>query len=84
MTAEIHLLFNVALAAIFIGPLDAVAWLLVRILPEKKRPDDASLPRYLDDAALENPPLALANAAREMLRMGGFRRGDVAPGHDRD
>src|SRR6202167_4094248 len=27
MTAEFHVAFNVALAAIFIGPLDAVAWL---------------------------------------------------------
>jgi phosphate:Na+ symporter len=70
MTAEFHMLFNVALAAIFIGPLDAVAWVLARILPEKKQPDDASMPRYLDDAALETPPLALANAARETLRMG--------------
>jgi len=70
LTAEFHLLFNVALAAIFIGLLDAEAWLLVRILPEKKRPDDISVPRYLDDAALENPPLALANAARETLCMG--------------
>jgi phosphate:Na+ symporter len=70
MTAEFHLLFNVALAAIFIGLLDAVARLLVRILPEKKRTDDAAVPRYLDDASLETPPLALANAARETLRMG--------------
>ncbi len=70
MTAEFHLLFNVALAAIFIGPLDAVAWLLIRILPERKQPDDPSVPRYLDDAALETPPLALANAARETLRIG--------------
>jgi phosphate:Na+ symporter len=70
MTAEFHMLFNVALAAIFIGPLDAVAWLLVRILPEKKQAADPSVPRYLDDAALENPPLALANATRETLRMG--------------
>ncbi len=70
MTAEFHMLFNVALAVIFIGPLDAVAWLLVRILPEKKQEADASAPRYLDEAALETPPLALANAARETLRMG--------------
>ena len=70
MTAEFHMLFNVALAVIFIGPLDAVAWLLVRILPEKKQAADASAPRYLDEAALETPPLALANAARETLRMG--------------
>ena len=70
MTAEFHLLFNVALAAIFIGVLDPVAALLVRILPERKRIEDASVPRYLDEAALETPPLALANAARETLRMG--------------
>jgi phosphate:Na+ symporter len=70
MTAEFHMFFNIALAIVFIGPLDAVAWLLVRILPEKKLQADPSLPRYLDDAALENPPLALANAARETLRMG--------------
>jgi phosphate:Na+ symporter len=70
LTAEFHMLFNIALAAIFIGALDAVAWLLVRILPERKRATDPSVPRYLDDAALETPPLALANAARETLRMG--------------
>ena len=70
MTAEFHMVFNVALAAIFIGLLGPVAWLLVRLLPEKKQTADASVPRYLDEAALENPPLALANAARETLRMG--------------
>ncbi|MGC1779728.1 MAG: Na/Pi cotransporter family protein [Xanthobacteraceae bacterium] len=70
MTAEFHLLFNVVLAAIFIGILDAEAWLLVRFLPERKQAADPSLPRYLDDAALETPPLALANAARETLRAG--------------
>jgi len=70
MTAEFHMLFNVALALIFIGLLDPVAWLLVRLLPARKQTADASVPRYLDEAALENPPLALANAARETLRMG--------------
>jgi phosphate:Na+ symporter len=55
---------------LFIGLLDPVAAFLVRLLPEKKRPDDISAPRYLDDAALETPSLALANAARETLRMG--------------
>jgi phosphate:Na+ symporter len=70
MTAEFHILFNVALAAIFIGLLDPVASLLERVLPEKKQTVDASVPRYLDEVALETPPLALANAARETLRMG--------------
>src|ERR1700683_5347878 len=70
MTAEFHLLFNVALAALFIGPLDLMAALLVRILPEQKVPADPSVRRYLDEMALETPPLALANASRETLRMG--------------
>jgi phosphate:Na+ symporter len=70
MAAEFHLLFNVALATIFIGLLDPVAALLVRVLPERKQTEDPSVPRYLDEAALETPPLALANAARETLRMG--------------
>jgi phosphate:Na+ symporter len=70
MVAEFHMLFNIALALIFIGPLDTVAWLLVRILPDRKQTADAAAPRYLDEAALETPPLALSNAARETLRMG--------------
>jgi phosphate:Na+ symporter len=64
------MLFNIALAAIFIGPLDAIAKLLTRLLPERKQPDDASAPRYLDEMTLETPSLALPNAARETVRMG--------------
>jgi phosphate:Na+ symporter len=70
MTAEFHMLFNVVLAAIFIVPLDTMAWLLVRILPERRQPPDPSLPRYLDENTLDTPSLAIANAARETLRMG--------------
>jgi len=70
MAAEFHMLFNIALAAIFIGPLNGVAWLLERMLPERKQPADPYAPRHLDEAALPTPPLALANAARETLRMG--------------
>jgi len=70
MTAEFHLLFNVVLAAIFIGLLDAMAWLLTRILPERRQPADPSQPRHLDEAALDSPSLAIANAARETLRVG--------------
>ncbi len=70
MTAEFHMLFNIALAAVFIGPLNGVAWLLERLLPERKLPADPYAPRHLDEAALPTPPLALANAARETLRMG--------------
>jgi len=70
MTAAFHMLFNVALAALFIGPLGSVARLLERILPDKPESADPSAPRHLAEDALETPPLALANAARETLRMG--------------
>lgn len=70
MTAEFHMAFNIVMAALFIGLLDAEARLLAWLLPERPRPADPSVPRYLDETALETPPLALANAARETLRMG--------------
>jgi phosphate:Na+ symporter len=72
MTAEFHMLFNVALALIFIGLLDPMAALLARILPERKQPADSSLPRYLDEAALDAPSLAISNAARETLRVADY------------
>ena len=70
MTAEFHMAFNIALALIFIGLLDPLTWLLERLLPERKQPANPSLPRYLDETALDTPSLAIANAARETLRMG--------------
>jgi phosphate:Na+ symporter len=70
MTAEFHMLFNVATAAIFFGLLDPLASLLLRILPDRPQPADPSLPRYLDEATLDAPALAIADAARETLRAG--------------
>jgi phosphate:Na+ symporter len=70
MAAEFHIAFNVTLAVCFIGLLGPMAWLLTRMFPARKPADDASAPRYLDEAALDTPSLALADAAREVLRMG--------------
>jgi phosphate:Na+ symporter len=69
LTVVFHLLFNLALALLFLGPLPAVARLIERLLPDQPRPDDPATPRYLDPASLEVPSVALANAARETLRM---------------
>jgi phosphate:Na+ symporter len=65
-----HILFNVVLAIVFVGLLDPAAALLTRLLPDAARAPDPGQPHYLDAAALETPYLALANAAREVLRMG--------------
>jgi phosphate:Na+ symporter len=70
LTAEFHIALNVALAVIFLLLLDPLAWLLVRLLPDRKGAVDPAAPRYLDESALETPSLALANAARETLHMG--------------
>jgi len=70
LTAEFHIIFNVAMAIIFIGLLDAMARLLNRFLPSRLLETDPTRPRYLDESALETPSLALADASRETLRMG--------------
>ncbi len=49
------------------GPMARICELLIADVPE----DDPRLrPRYLDVSAIDTPALALANAARETLRMG--------------
>jgi phosphate:Na+ symporter len=70
MAADFHTAFNVALAALFILPLNGVAALLTRFLPEQKKTNDPSTPRYLDETALATPSVALACAARETLHIG--------------
>jgi phosphate:Na+ symporter len=68
-TAEFHMAFNVVLALGFIGLLDPVAAILVKVFPARTDGTDPASPRHLDDTALETPSLALADAARETLRM---------------
>jgi phosphate:Na+ symporter len=70
MTADFHLVFNLALALVFIFALDGLAWLLVRLLPERRKSADPSAPLYLDETAIDTPSVALACAAREVLHMG--------------
>ncbi|MDE2379796.1 Na/Pi cotransporter family protein [Bradyrhizobium sp.] len=70
MTAAFHIAFNLATAVIFIGLIGAMARFLKWLIPDRVREADPSRPRYLDESALETPSLALADAARETLRMG--------------
>jgi phosphate:Na+ symporter len=67
--ADFHTLFNLVLAALFLPALGPYAWVLRKLLPARVAADDPSRPRYLDQTALESPPIALAAAAREALRM---------------
>ncbi len=67
--ADFHTAFNIILAVLFLPILAPFGTLLTRLLPARIEPDDPSRPRYLDRAALETPPVAMAGAAREALRM---------------
>ena len=64
-----HAGLNVALAVVFLPLTGPFAALLRRLQPAREEADDPGRPRYLDQAALEPPPLAIAAAAREALRM---------------
>ncbi len=68
--ADFHTAFNLVLALLFIVPLDGLAWLLVKLLPDAKKPVDPAAPRYLDETVIDSPAVALACAARETLHMG--------------
>jgi phosphate:Na+ symporter len=67
--ANFHTIFNVALAVAFIGLLDPLARLCTRLLPTDRALQDPSMPQYLDARAIETPAVALADAAREVLRI---------------
>ncbi|HUO19661.1 MAG TPA: Na/Pi cotransporter family protein [Steroidobacteraceae bacterium] len=69
MAADFHTAFNLALALLFILPLNAVAALLTRWLPDHPKAADPAAPLYLDEGALATPSVALACAARETLHI---------------
>jgi phosphate:Na+ symporter len=67
---QFHLLFNTILAVSMIGFIGPVANLVLRFSPAHKTDEPAVRAKHLDPAALDSPSLALANASREVLRMG--------------
>jgi phosphate:Na+ symporter len=68
--ANFHTAFNLALAIVFLPLVGPAAKLCTRLLPDRPVPEESGKPRYLDPAAQESPAVAIANAARETLRMG--------------
>ena len=67
--ADFHTLFNLALAVVFIGLLDPLARLCTHLMPATPSSSDPGRPQYIKPAAVGAPSLALADAAREVLRM---------------
>lgn len=67
--ADFHTLFNLALAVVFIGLLDPLARLCTQLMPAAPTSSDPGRPQYIKPAIVGAPSLALADAAREVLRM---------------
>src|SRR5260370_9895151 len=66
------MVFNLALAAVFLGLTNPLAALVARLLPARAgvAEDDPGRARYLDRSSMESPSVALTCAARETLHMG--------------
>lgn len=69
MLVNFHMMFNVALAIVFLPFTGFMARLVTRLVPSHAPVDSPSRPRYLDMKELETPAIALASASRETLRM---------------
>ncbi len=65
-----HVAFNLTIAVVFFFLTTPVARLVSKWVPGAPAPAAQVEPRHLDTGALETPALALANAAREVLRIG--------------
>lgn len=65
-----HVAFNVTIAVIFFFLTGPVSRLVTKLVPDTTPAIPQVAPRHLDNAALDTPALALANAAREALRIG--------------
>jgi phosphate:Na+ symporter len=69
LVAQAHIAFNLAVAAVWLPFTGPVARLLERAIAEPRPATDAAVFSHLDETALRSPPMALACAAREALRI---------------
>lgn len=66
-----HVLYNTVRCGLLLPLSEPMSRLCTQLLPDPPKDDDAAIvARHLDPAAIDTPSLALANAAREVLRIG--------------
>ncbi|AZC34528.1 Na/Pi cotransporter family protein [Pseudomonas sp. 22526] len=65
-----HLLYNTLRCLVLLPTVEPMAKVCAWLLPERPETNGRAKPRHLDPTALTTPSLALANAARETLRIG--------------
>ncbi len=67
-----HMIFNLAIAGVFIFLVPTMAKIFDRLFPLKETAEGPQKPRLLDPTAIDTPVVALNCAARETLRMGEY------------
>jgi phosphate:Na+ symporter len=67
--ANFHTAFNLALVLVFLPLTTWAGALLVKFLPDTGGQGSEIKPRYLDQAVIDTPSVAIACATREVLRM---------------
>lgn len=73
--AQTHGVFNIFNTCIQLPFVGVLAALVTRLIPDHSENDvvaEISKPKYLEPRLLNNTPVALANASREVLHMGNF------------
>lgn len=90
LAVQAHLAFNLVLAMLVWPLARFLTRILRQIIPDQEETGE-NVPQWLDETALETPPLALAGASRQALAIGdviermleqtrvGFRKNDAAP-----
>src|SRR5262245_50025139 len=69
LVLNFHLAFNVLLALVFLPFLTPLARVVDHWLPARPASELPGQPRHLDPVAIATPALAMANAARESIRL---------------
>ncbi|USU16669.1 Na/Pi cotransporter family protein [Paraburkholderia fungorum] len=69
-----HVIYNTLRCCACLLLIDPVARICTRVLPDRPQANGELRPLHLDTAALPTPTLALAHAAREVLRIGDIVR----------
>lgn len=77
--ANAHTMFNIGISALFVPFQGVASRLFSALVPDEEEEGSPFKTRYLDERALDQPALAIGQAAREALRMA-----DVVQGMLRD
>ncbi len=68
--ANAHSIFNTVVSLVLFPFIKQIAWLVERLVPEKKTPTQPKLTAYIDERQFRIPQVALQEAFRELYRLG--------------